>query len=60
MQHAPINDTARHRLEKVGMRNAPEVVREVAVHDFRIARRGKSPRIPYEIGLSFEPWFGDS
>jgi len=24
------------------------------------ARRGKSPRIPYEIGLSFEPWFGGS
>src|SRR5262245_47962503 len=37
MQHAPINDTARHRLEKVGMRNAPEVVREVGVHDFRMA-----------------------
>src|SRR6516165_1665398 len=37
MQHAPINDTARHRLEKVGMRNAPEVVREVGVHDFRTA-----------------------
>src|SRR5580704_1642605 len=26
-----------HRLEKVGMRNAPEVVREVGVHDFRVA-----------------------
>src|SRR6202049_2011452 len=37
MQHAPINDTARHRLEKVGMRNAPEVVREIGVHDFRMA-----------------------
>src|ERR1700687_4957132 len=37
MQHAPINDTARHRLEKVGVRNAPEVVREVGVHDFRMA-----------------------
>src|SRR6516165_8231066 len=37
MQHAPINDTARHRLEKVGMRNAPEVVRKVGVHDFRMA-----------------------
>jgi hypothetical protein len=24
MQHAPINDPARHRLEKVGVRNAPE------------------------------------
>jgi hypothetical protein len=27
-------DPARHRLEKVGMRNAPEVVREVGVDDF--------------------------
>ena len=34
MQHAPIHDPARHRLEKVGMRNAPEVVREVGVDDF--------------------------
>ena len=39
MQHAPINDTARHRLEKIGMRNAPEVVREVGVHDFRMATK---------------------
>src|SRR5438270_11656363 len=31
-----INDTARHRLQEVGMRNAPEVVREVGVHDFRM------------------------
>src|SRR6516164_3663190 len=37
MQHAPINDPARHRLQKVGMRNAPEVVREIGVHDFRMA-----------------------
>ena len=37
MQHAPIDNPARHRLEKVGMRDAPEVVREVGVHDFRMA-----------------------
>jgi hypothetical protein len=24
MQHAPINDPARYRLQKLGMRNAPE------------------------------------
>jgi len=36
MQHAPINNPARYRLEKVGMRNAPEVVREVGVDDFRV------------------------
>src|SRR6201997_4973307 len=37
MQHAPINNPARYRLEKFGMRNAPEVVREVGVNDFRMA-----------------------
>ena len=39
MQHAPINNSARHRLEKVGVRNAPEVVREVGVNDFRVATK---------------------
>jgi hypothetical protein len=29
MQHAPIHDPARHRLEKVGMRNAPEGKRHI-------------------------------
>jgi hypothetical protein len=28
MQHAPINDPARYRLQKLGMGNAPEVVRD--------------------------------
>jgi len=37
MQHAPINNSARYRLYKLGMRNAPEVVREVGVNDFRVA-----------------------
>ena len=37
MQHAPINDPARYRLQQFGMRNASEVVREVGVHDFRMA-----------------------
>jgi hypothetical protein len=37
MQHAPINDLAGHRLQEVGVRNGPEVVREVGVHDFRMA-----------------------
>src|SRR6516162_2271390 len=37
MQHAPIDDPARHRLQKLGMGNAPEVVREVGVHHFPMA-----------------------
>ncbi len=37
MQHAPINNPARYRLEKVGMGDAPEVVREVGVNDVRVA-----------------------
>jgi hypothetical protein len=36
MQHAPINDPTRHRLEQVGMRKAPEVVREVGIDDIRV------------------------
>ena len=36
MQHAPINDPARYRFYKFGMRNAPEVVREVGINDFRM------------------------
>jgi len=39
MQHAPIDDAARHRLQEVGVWNAPEVVREVGVHDFRMATK---------------------
>ncbi len=39
MQHAPINDPARYRLEKLGMGNAPEVVPEVGVHNFRMAAK---------------------
>ena len=37
MQHAPINNPARYRLQEFGMRDAPEVVREVGVNDFRMA-----------------------
>ena len=37
MQHAPIDDPTRNRLEQVGMGNAPEVVREVGIHNFRMA-----------------------
>jgi hypothetical protein len=37
MQHAPINDPACDRLHQLGMGNAPEVVREVSVNDFRVA-----------------------
>jgi hypothetical protein len=39
MQHAPINNSAPYRLYKFGMRNAPEVVREVGVNDFRVATK---------------------
>jgi hypothetical protein len=39
MQHAPIDDATRNRPEKVGMRNAPEVVREVSVHHVSMAAK---------------------
>jgi hypothetical protein len=35
MQHASINNPARHRFEKFVVRNTSEVVREVGVNDFR-------------------------
>src|ERR1700694_2707519 len=37
MQNAPINNPARYRLDQLGVGNAPEVVREVGVDDFRVA-----------------------
>src|SRR5215475_1425203 len=48
MQYAPINDPARYRLEKFGMRNAPEVVRVIGVNDFRVAAKQTAlpPRPP--------------
>jgi len=48
MQHAPINNTARHRLHEVGMGDASEVVRKVSVYDIGMAtvRTAPSPRSP--------------
>ena len=37
MQHAPIDDPTRYRLDQLGVGNAPEVVREVGVDYFRVA-----------------------
>jgi hypothetical protein len=34
MQHAPINDPGRYRLQELSMGNAPEVVPEVGIHNF--------------------------
>ena len=54
MQHAPINNPARHRLEKFGMRNASEVVREVGVHDFRVATEQQRFHLDHRL-LSISP-----
>ena len=37
MQHAPINDPARHRFHQVSMRNAAEEVREVGVDNLPVS-----------------------
>jgi hypothetical protein len=37
MQYTPVDDAPRERQHQFGVRNAPEVVREVGVHDFRVA-----------------------
>ena len=68
MQHAPINDPTRHRLEKVGMRNAPEVVREVGVDDVRVATEHQLLHLddcllgvsPSTIGVDFRRKIGFS
>ena len=37
MQHAPVHDAPRKRQHQFGVRNGPEVVREVGVYNFRVA-----------------------
>jgi hypothetical protein len=49
MQHAPINDPARYRLQKLGMGNAPEVVREVGVHHVRMAAKQQLSHRPHRL-----------
>ena len=49
MQHAPIDDPARYRLQKFGMGNAPEVVREVSVHHFRMAAKQQLSRRDHRL-----------
>ena len=53
MQHAPINDPTRHRLEKFGVRNAPEVVREVGIDDVRAAAKQQPLHLDHRLlGIS--------
>ncbi len=40
MQHAPIHDPARNRIQQLGMGDVPEVVREVSGLTGRLARPG--------------------
>ena len=54
MQHAPINDPTRYRLQKLGMGNAPEVVREVGVHHFRMAAKQQLLHLDHRL-LSVSP-----
>jgi hypothetical protein len=54
MQHAPIYNSTRHRLEKVGMRNAPEVVREVDVDDVRVTTEQQLFHLGYRL-LALRP-----
>jgi hypothetical protein len=35
MQHTPVNDPARQRFQQIGMRNGPEVVRQVGIDHVR-------------------------
>ena len=51
MQHAPIDDATRNRLEQVGMGNAPEVVREVGVHHFPMAAKPSFLHLDHRLRL---------
>jgi len=53
MQHAPINDPTRHRFQKVGMRNAPEVVREIGVDD--VLSESRMRQICMSVSMSVAP-----
>ena len=36
-QHVPVDDAPRHRLHEVAMRNRIEILRQIRIHDFRVA-----------------------
>src|SRR5208282_6060707 len=54
MEHAPIDDPTRNRLEQVGMGNAPEGVREVGVHHVRMAAKQQLLHLDHRL-LSVSP-----
>ena len=49
MQHAPINNSARHRFQQLGVWNASEVVREVGINDFRVAMAQHRSHLDYRL-----------
>ena len=56
MQHAPIDDAPRERPHQFGVRNAPEVVREVGVHDFRVASEQRLFHLDHRLlGVAARP-----
>ena len=56
MQHAAIDDPTRCQLQKLGMGNAPEVVREVGGHDFRMAAKQQFLHLDHRLLGIWRHW----
>ena len=56
MQHPPIDDASRERAHQFSVRDAPKVVREVGVHDFRMASEQRLFHLDHRLlGIAARP-----
>src|SRR5450755_465147 len=56
MQHAPVHDAPRKRQHQFGVRNGPEVVREVGVYNFRMASEQRLFHLDHRLlGIAARP-----
>ena len=56
MQHAPVHDAPRKRQHQFGVRNGPEVVREVGVYNFRVASEQRLFHLDHRLlGIAAQP-----
>ena len=56
MQHAPVHDAPRKRQHQFGVRNGPEVVREVGVYNFRVASEQRLFHLDHRLlGIAARP-----
>jgi hypothetical protein len=56
MQHTPVDDAPRERQHQFGVRDAPEVVREVGVYNFRVTMEQRLFHIDHRLlGVAARP-----